>query len=451
MALVKDHRLILNLQEGDNLVRFTDIAASIDPTSVRLVSNTDPAGTQVIEQNFEYDLASGDALLQRYLDRSIVCIGKDGAETVGFLASFDPQAIVLASAPSPSTLPARTEAAQRSVQSLDRTQLRAVRLNEMPADLLVKPTLVWRLRARRAGAHDTTLSYLCGLVKWQADYVVVVNPGQDRQPDLLDITGWVSLDNASGATYEQAGLKLIAGDVNRVRDPWAFTIEKETPLVDMEFAQRLRDGRDRAEQDKKKEFVEKSFFEYHLYTLGAPSTVRDQQIKQLSLLRRTGVKASRRYVFDPAAYPNRPAIELVVKNEKHNQLGLPLPKGRVTLEQPDIDGDTAFLGRVDIDHTAVKEELTLRYGHAFDVVGEHRQVEHKVHNDRHYTATYEVRLRNHKSEEIQARVIARLGTHWTITKATLPYEKHDFQTVYFNFVLKPNAEQTITYVVDYHW
>src|SRR5262249_51343679 len=182
-ALVKDHRFVLNLQEGDNVVRFTEVAATIDPTSVRFLSNTDPEGTVVKEQNFEYDLVNADALLKRYIDRKIVCIFKDGHEVTGYLASHDENALVLTSEPPPP--PGEKNA--RSTQRLTRSEVQAIRLNEVPSGLLVKPTLVWKLHTGKPGKHDTTLSYLCGHIKWEADYVAVVTPSEGLQPDLLDI------------------------------------------------------------------------------------------------------------------------------------------------------------------------------------------------------------------------------------------------------------------------
>lgn len=441
-ALVKDHRLVLNLKEGDNTVRFTEVAASIDPTSVRFVSNTDPTGTQVVEQDFEYDLVKADALLKRYLDRKIVCIGKDGQESSGYLASFDDNAIVLASDPTPQ--PGQPKV--RSTQSVSRQGLQAVRLEEMPRGLLLKPTLVWKLRTKTPGKHDTTLSYLCGFVKWQADYVALVTPGEGEKPDRLDLTGWVSLDNASGATYEKAGLKLIAGDVRRVRDPWAVQEVEEQVRA---FPRAMAPGGGPARDAARKEFIEKSFFEYHLYTLTAPSTVRDKEIKQVNLLQRKGIKVTRRYVYDPQMDMSRVSIELAARNDKDNNLGVPLPKGRVTLEQRDRDGETGLLGHVAIDHTAVKEELKLNYGHAFAVAGEWRVVSQQHLGPNRNRTTYEMRIRNHKTEQIQVRAVARPGLHATITTSSLPFHPEDAQTVHFDFVLNPNAEEIVTYTVDY--
>jgi hypothetical protein len=435
-ALVKDHRLIFNLREGDNVVHFTDVAATIDPTSVRLTS--DQPGTAVKEQSFEYDLATADSLLKRYVDREIVCIGKDGHEVAGYLASYDEASIVLASGP-----PSRKA---RGTQTLDRRQLQAVRLKDVPPDLLVKPTLVWKLHADRPGRHDTTLTYLCGHMKWQADYVIVVIPGDDRVPDLLDVTGWVSLENASGTTYTNAGLKLIAGDVNRVRDPWA-PVPPAEPNSEADMTMFFGLGM-LGDRTKTRELVEKSFFEYHLYTLTAPSTVRDREIKQLKLLRREGVKADRLYVYDPQIDARRIGIELEARNDKDNHLGLPLPKGRVTFEQRDADGETAFTGQTEIDHTAVRETLKLRHGFAFDVAGETTQLSYEQLGPRHYRTQHRMLVRNHKGVEIPVRGVVHLGPTQHITKASMAFDVQDVNTADFNFRLKANGEQEILYTVD---
>lgn len=444
-ALVRDRRLILNLRRGDNVVRFTDVAATIDPTSVRFESRTDPLGTRVVEQAFEYDLATADALLKRYLDRPVTCIGKDGEERSGHLASFDEQTIVLASA-------APGVGKQRGTESVSRRGLRAVRLAEAPTDLVTRPTLVWKLRTQTPGRHETVLSYVCGFMKWQANYVVLITPGRGKQPDLLDVSGWVTIDNASGAAYPDAALRLIAGDVNRVRDPWAgqfSTLRDVDLIVTDQPTGSLMFGLDGKVRDTKKELVEKSFFEYHLYALTVPSSIRDRQIKQLNLLKRKGVKAWRRYVYDFAADSRHLMIELVAKNDKDNQLGLPLPKGGVAIEQRGADGETALLGRTEIDHTAVKEKLELRYQYAFDVVGEHRAVGIEYLWVDHWKTTYELRVRNHKAEAIEVRVFAhRLGRDSTLVEASAPHHRKDFETVYFDFTLPANAERVVRYTLE---
>ena len=437
MGLVKDQRMILHLKAGDNLVKFADVAASIDPTSVRLTCDTDPTAIQVIEQNFEFDLASGDALLKRSLNRRVRCIGRGDKEVFeGFLVSYDDKTLGLADRP-PSADP---KSPRPRVQSVVRQQLQAVRLDEMPTDLYTRPTLVWKLRARERGDHLATLSYLCGEMVWQADYVATIrNTGPDGI-DTLDLAGWVTIDNRSGTSYDRAGLKLIAGDVNRVRDTWAP--QPDTQVY--HFFIGFQTGGNAL--GRKKEFVTKDFFEYKLYTLNQPSTIHNHQIKQLGLLRADGVKAKRRFLFDPQKHPVQLTVELAVKNEKANGLGLPLPKGRVMFVAADAEGESHVLGRGQIDHTPKDEELELKLGRAFDVVGQYRV----VHRGR-MVETYEIRVRNHKETQIHVRAVGHLPGHanWQVTKTTDAYTKHDFRTLYFDFVLAANAEKRITYTVDY--
>jgi hypothetical protein len=458
MGLVKDRRMVLHLKQGDNIVEFTNVAAAIDPTSVRLTSETDPTGIEVVEQNFEFDLASADALLKRSLERRIACVGKDGQAGVeGFLLSYDTDTLVLAD-----RLPEADRKAPRpKTQSVARRALKAIRLDDVPQDLYTRPTLVWKLRAREAGDHLTTLSYLCGNMTWQADYVVTILRSDPEGGDTLDMAGWVTIDNRSGATYEQAGLKLIAGDVNRVRDPWAP--EPREYLFYVGFARGQAQGQ--SSSSLRKELIAKELFEYKLYALNLPSTIRESEIKQLGLLQASGIKARRRFVFDAhtvdrngfpfsvSSRSGRLATELVVKNEKANKLGRPLPKGRVTFVATDADGESQFLGRAEIDHTPKDETLELKLGEAFDVTGESALLRSEVPHARRMIQTHEIRVRNHKERVIDVRAIGRLLGHanWQVTQSSDDYMKHDFQTVYFDFCMEPNSEKVITYTVDYQW
>ena len=357
---------------------------------------------------------------------------KSGQELAGVLASYDNDTVVL------------KDKAQ-AMQNVSRQSLQALRLGEMPAELIVKPTLVWKLRTKTPGKHETMLSYICGYVKWQADYVIDVVPGE---PDVLDVNGWVTVENTSGATYPQAGLRLIAGDVRRVDDPWAIWKFREMEgywRCAWVFESTGTGASGVVEATKS--FVEQSLFEYHLYSLTAPCTIGDHQIKQLNLLKKRGVKATRRYLFDPRENQHNLAIDLLIKNEKENNLGMPLPKGSVTLQQRGSDGELAIIGQSEIDHTAVKEELTLRYGHAFDVIGEHREavVEKIGKNQR---ITYETRIRNHKPTPVAVKCFGeRLGTTGELREASLPHKFEDFQTIYFEFTLPANAEQVVRYTV----
>lgn len=451
MALVKDHRIVMNLRAGDNTVYFTDVAATIDPTSVRFTSETDPINTKVVEQNFEYDLATAGAILKRYIDRRITCVLKDGKQYEGFLCSHDGDIVLADKLPSDS-------GEMRKTESIARDQIRAVQMPDVPKDLFVKPTLVWKIRTQRPGQHETTLMYACGHADWQADYVVAVAPGGRGEKDQLDLQGWVTIDNRTGATYNDAGIKLIAGDVNRVPDPWAVGITRGNDVLFAGFGAYFDAGLAKGvELKREKEFVEKAFFEYHLYTLSAPSTVKDQQIKQLRLLKADGVRALRRYVFDPPPGSEESqrhvAVVLEFKNEKDNKLGMPLPKGRVRLMQRDPDGDMQLINTTQIDHTAKDEEMKLTIGTAFDVAAERAEMNMTRPGHQQETRTIRLRMRNHKTEPIQARFVERLipNRNWEITLTTDPWTRQDVSTIHFDFTLEPNAEKTITYTVDYQW
>lgn len=458
LILVKDRRIVMNLKNGDNEVRFTDVAATLDPTSVRFVSMTDPVGTRVVEQNYEYDLATADGLLKRYVDKQITCISKDGNTIAGYLCSYDGASIVL------SEKPPGQRGALPKTETVTRASLQAIRLNEMPEDLVTKPTLVWTIRTQRPGEHDTRLTYVCGQAKWHVEYLAVVTPGRFDKGDTIDLQGWVTIDNRSGATYDNAGIKLIAGDVNRVADPWA----PEPQPIWRQSLRRYNYAEDVVvdwavpadSYGRVKEFVEKSFFEYHLYTLSAPSTVKDRQIKQLRLLSADGINATRRFEYDTATERMNDPVHtvLVFKNEEENEMGMPLPKGRVRFVQRDDDGDLIFIGSDEIDHTPKNEEIELTLGKPYSVTATKEYPSIRKPSSSREVQDVTLRMRNHKPETINARIIDHMKpvgnwprVNWEIRNETAAWTREDVNTIHFDFVMEPDSEKVITYTVDYQW
>jgi hypothetical protein len=444
MVLVKDRRLVTNLRRGDNLVRYTNVAATIDPFSVRFESRTDPAGTSVVEQNFEYDLATADAILKRYIDRRITCVEKDGGEVGGYLCSYDGEAVVLRGKPLAGAAGGRT-------QTVSRGELMAIRLPDVPEDLHTRPTLVWKVRTKRPGPHETLVTYLAKQMVWRADYVAILHPGAataEGMDDRIDLTGWVTMTNQCGSTFQNAGIKLIAGDVNRVRDPWAA---RPYPLLIQDLGGLINvNSADYRVLSALQQFAEKSFFEYHLYTLSAPSTVRDRQVKQLSLLSARGAEAVRRYWFSRHLLSGHLEVRLECENAKENRLGMPLPKGVVRFMQADPDGDLQYIGQTELDHTPADERLDLRLGTAFDVVGERRDIELIRVGPNRWRRRVQVRVRNHKAEAIRCRVDGRLDhAEWRILESSDPWRKHDFRTIRFDFPLGADTEKVVTYTVEY--
>ena len=433
LALVKDRRMILNLEAGINVVRFSDVAASIDPTSVQFVSTTDPQGTHVVEQSFEYDLATADRLLARSLETRIVCIDRDGTEFAGYLVSYDADHLILTSHP------LADSGATGRTHTLSRKDIEAIRIDRLPDGLTATPTLVWKIETSKPGEHDTLLTYICGRVKWRADYTARIVPAVGDQDGLLDIQGWVTIDNGSGATFRDADIKLVAGDVNRIRDPWAVISPQATGHVGI-MEQPGPEALPRREE----------LFEYHLYHLPRPTTLRHHQIKQIHLLRCDGVRARRRYLFDVARDPSRLVVQYLVKNTESNHLGLPLPKGQVRFFQADEDGDLHFVGLDRIDHTPVGEELALSSGFASDLAAEQRQVTERRPAPGQHAVVMEARLRNHRDKPVEARYVARLNSSsWEILRSSHPWLRMDHRTISFDVKLPPNSETVIQFEVLY--
>jgi len=449
-GVVRDIREI-DLAAGVSELRFTDVAAGIDPTTVAFHSFTDPAAT-VLEQSFEYDLVSGAKLLEKYVDKDVVVersLGDGKTESIkGRLLSAAGGLIL------------RDDAgAVRILNSYT-----AVTLADA-ADLITKPTLVWRVSSNQPGKQTIQTSYQTDGITWRADYSLVLSADDSR----TDISSWVTLLNQSGATYKDATLKLVAGDVQRVQSQQQGGIGGR----EMAFAAR-------ADEDGGG-FQQKSFFEYHLYTLGRSVTVGQNSTKQIELFEaRKDVPVEKVYVYYglPAesrywifSSPNldrnlgtemNKKVDTYVrfKNEERVGLGIPFPAGRVRVYKRDdagvkADGNLEFIGEDVVQHTPRDEKILVRLGSAFDLVGERKQTNMTVDEARHgITESFEIKVRNRKETE-RATVIVKENlfrwTQWEIVDSSAKWTKQDSRTIHFDVDLKPGEERIVTYTVKYTW
>lgn len=451
LALVRDHRLILNLPQGVAPVQFKDIAPRIIPESVRFESATDPLGTRVLVQNYEYDLASPEALLKRFLDHDVQCIMRDGGLVEGKLLSFgggsEPadrpsqwmqtaygdgrpvQTLRVVTSQPYQFLLRRSDGMMTAVPG---DNVVALKVGERPQGLLTRPTLAWQLRTDRAGRNDMVLSYLTGGMSWRADYVAVLTG-----PATLSLSAWVTVTNESGIAYPDADLKLMAGDVHRVEDVphrLGYLVENGNGMAAYyHFAV--------------PEFVEKAFSEYHLYTLQGRTTLKDKQTKQIKLLSADGVSYARKYVFDSNDRHRQARVEVEFTNAKENKLGMPLPKGLVRVQQADPDGELQQVAQDGIDHTPKDEKVTLAAGYAFDVVGERRQIDLR-RLGRVTSTRYEIVLHNHKAEPAEVIVREHPSGDWRVTQENVPSTKTDASTLEFWVKLEPNSQRVVQYTVQ---
>jgi hypothetical protein len=443
-ALVRDRRE-MSLPQGIGEVRFSDVAKRIDPTTVSFASLTDPAGTRVIEQNYQYDLVDSQKLLQRYLGQQIMVErlrGEQSDRISGRLLSATGGLIL-----------AREDGSVLTLNSWSNVEFPA-----LPGGLMSKPTLVWTLNAQRGGKHDAQVSYQTHGMTWWTDYnATLVDAGGMCK---LDLQAWVSLVNQSGASYPSAQLKLVAGQVNRAPAPM------ERAAYDMPVPMA-------APAPAPAGFAESELFEYHLYTLGRRTDLPDNSVKQLELFPAIlGTNCQRELVFTASPQPyywSGPNLDqnfaatqkgevnayLLFANTEANRMGLPLPGGRVRVNQQNgVDGSLEFIGEDLIEHTPRGETLRLTLGKSFDVVGERKQTAFAYDEKaRRIVESFEVELRNGKKVAVDLTVREYLyrWSDWKIAEASQDYRKQDAQTIDFAVSVPPEGKRTLRYSVTYQW
>ena len=422
-ALVNETRKIM-FPGGLTSLWFQDVAAKIMPQTVA-IKGVSGASFRVLEQNYEYDLLSPSKLLEKYLQREVVL--------VKYISAMD------------TTREKRTQAKLLSTNNGTVWQIgdqivinppySYLEFPEVPPNLFSKPTLVWLLETA-AGEATIAASYLTTDISWLADYVFTLSE-DDSQGDMI---GWVTINNNSGARYKDAKLKLIAGDVHIAEEVRAAPVRAKV------FAEAAAP-----------QFEEKAFFEYHMYTLQRPATVNDRQQKQIELLHADNISVEKHFIVrgQPWYYrqrlsgPQTHKVEVAVQieNSRKNSMGMPLPKGTVRVYKRDADGSSQFIGEDIIDHTPKDEKFFLKLGNAFDVVAERRQIDYKVISRCVYETAYEIKIRNHKTEPANIRVIEPVGGDWEMRTNSHDFMKLDAFTIEFKVPVNPDEEVVVVYRV----
>jgi hypothetical protein len=429
LTLIRDQRLIKNLPAGKSEIRFTDVPTQILPESVRLHSLDQPDGLTILEQNYQYDLASAGAILKKHIDKPLTVTLKDNSTVTGKLLSFDAEQFL--------NLVIQPEG--QGPRTIEPREIKAIMAEKLPQGLLTRPTLVWQVQAAAALQQQFEVAYLTHGLSWRADYMLKLRAGKGerRAPgaandtaansaavapgavapggdifDTADIVGYATVENNSGTTFEDAQLKLMAGDVHMVADG-----------DDVPWYEPLLYPRDWREKHGKSEFAEKSFFEYHLYTLGRPATLKNAETKQIELLSADGVKMRRIYIFDFNLNATAPAVASELVNSKANSMGMPLPKGMVRLYAPDPDGQDQFVAATPIDHTPADEKIRFVWGHAFDIACNARETRRNV-SGAQYDATWQYDIRNHKDYDVKVTVVVHVPA--TASKGSCKFNGKDY-------------------------
>lgn len=434
IALIRDVRQ-LTLPSGIFDIRFMDIAATVNPATVHFRSITEPSRVGVLEQNYQYDLLDPNKLLQKYVGREITLIRT--RQENGSTRYDEVKATLLAYNNGPVW-----KIGNEIVTGMFADHYK---FPELPENLHSRPTLVWMLENTGARRHKVEASYLAGNLGWNADYVLTVT----RDDKLSDLDGWVTLTNTSGATYKNARLQLVAGDLNRIKQGYSRN-EGAMKSAALEMAARA---------DMKQE----SFSEYHLYTLGRRTTIAHNETKQVSMLSGAGVPTEKVFVVEGQNFyyhnqqsPGSPIKDKVkvfyrFKNDKLSNLGMPMPMGNVRVYQQDSQGGLQFVGEDRVNHTPKDEVVTLQIGTAFDVVCERKQTDYKHLGGRTYEMEFEVTLRNHKETAIMVDVNEPIGGDWTMIESTHKHTKTAAWAANFKVPVAKDGTSVLKYRIRARW
>ncbi len=437
-AIIKQQR-DLDIEVGISNISFSGVAALLDPTTVMFESLTDPQGTSVLEQDYRFDLLSMDKMLERYIDKEIIW----GGQSVKLL-SVSAGGMLL----------------QRENGEIEFQQgYHGVRFPSMAKGLILKPTLNWMIQSQAGGQQETRISYQTSGITWWADYNIIYKDGDDANHGTLDLSAWVSILNQSGGTYENATLKLVAGDVHRAQPNVQYAGQLERSFNSM-GSMKSAPG-----------FEEKSFFEYHLYTLGRPTTIPDRSTKQIELFESAkNVPVEKKMLYDGSKmFRNYGGIQngkdfgitsnakievfLAFENSEEDGLGIPLPSGRIRVSKLDeADGSFEFIGEDTIDHTPKDEEVMIKLGNAFDVVGERRQTSF-TRGKSWIVESFEIKIRNHKDQAVEVQIQEHLY-RWTnakITNSSHNLVMLDTRTMHIPVTIEKDGETIVTYTVRYDW
>jgi hypothetical protein len=437
-GLVKDVRNF-ELKDGINFIRFEDVAAAIDPTTVSFTSLTAPNAVAVREQNYQYDLMDVGTILSKSVGKEIKIrqyTSSGTHEVIGTL--LNPPNVTVAD--SNGNVSERTQGiVLKTASGIVLGPTGEVEIAELPPGLVSKPSLLWKLECDKPGNHKTEISYQTQGLNWKCDYVAVAN----SDDSLVDLTSWVTLDNRSGATYKNALLKLMAGDVHKVQAPAA-----PRGMMMMKSAGSMTP-----------QFNEESFAEYHLYSLANKTDVMNNETKQLTLFNAANVPVKKLYIFDTQQQfygrfmPNnnnsqKVNVKLELANTKENNLGMPMPKGKVRVYKRDKDGALQFVGEDQIDHTPKDEKVRVYIGDAFDLVGERKQINFNQESNHVQKSSMEISLRNHKEAPVTITCVEHSFGDWKVVSSSQPYTKRDSHTFEFAVKVPADGEVKVTYDLE---
>jgi hypothetical protein len=451
-AVVRD-TVPLDLQSGPNQVHYAGATAQVEADSVILRDPNGKHSLQILEQNYRNDPVSEPLLLSLFEGKTIDFQNKRLKDNTETLETIPGKIIRSGYVPGGEAQSPIIEVNGKLQFSLPGEPL----FPDLGDDTVLKPAFNWLLQSDVPGKFDAEVGYVTEGFDWSASYNLV----SPEKGDYCDLVGWITMNNNSGKTFENAKIKLMAGDVNKIQPPRPMMLAGALRQKAMSFAM----------EDAAPAVSEKAFDEFHLYSIARPTTLHDRETKQVEFAHAEKIYAPTVYVYDGAdgyrfyglnyeqnwgaqTGNKKILVQREFVNDETNQLGIALPAGKLRFYRRDTDGQLQFVGENTIEHTPRKETIRVNTGNSFDLVGERKQTDFHVDTgDKRMDESFEIKLRNHKKEPVEIKVVEHLyrWSNWEVTKKSDDFEKKDAQTIEFKIPVKPDEEKTVTYTVHYSW
>ncbi len=420
-ALIKDVKEF-DIKKGEQKIEVDEVASKLDPTSVLPKFLSDADNIKIYEQNYDFDLVNSNKLLQKYIGSDITVeryLPNSQKEKIsGTLLSVNGGVII--------------KSQQDKIVINPEGE---ISLPKMPEGLMLKPTISWLINSKVSGKKSLELTYKTSGFSWAADYVAVL----DKNDKFVDLNAWVTINNTSGATYKDSNLKLVAGDVNTVKE--TVRTQRLMTAKNLAVAESAADGA----------FEEKSFFEYHIYKLSKTTTLKDNEKKQIELTSAQKIPVIKKYVYNGNDYNKKVEVVLNFRNDKKSNLGLPLPKGKVRVFKSDGDS-LEFTGEDKIEHTAENADISLNLGNAFDITAQRIRT-NSSNGNKWSEESFEITLKNAKNESVKVESVENLyvSSNWKIVSSSQNYTKKNSNTIIFNVEIPAKSEKKVEYKVKYTW
>ena len=320
---------------------------------------------------------------------------------------------------------------RRSVISFNRDRIDYINIPGMMENIQFKPTLKWTIETEQE--TDTiagNLTYLTSGFNWKANYRFIVEPNGDEAQFISE----ASVVNNSNINFENITLSLVEGQLN----------------MDTQQNSQMRFFENKSSKPTAKI---SQLGDYHIYSINSNISLISKETIITRLYPSRKVSFNKTYLFenDERGQKEEPlSVEYAIPNTAQNNLGLPMPQGKIQLYQLLSNGNIEFIGQDKIMQIPKNETATVSSGKAFDVIGE-RKVLNYDRQRKSEEASISVKISNTLNKSIDVRLIEHIYGDWVVRNASSNYRKVDASTIHFSLSISPESSRTITYTYRKEW